>query len=63
MTVRLGRVLREMLKSVLYAQTRPEILSSLAIDLFAHKYRKALRELRSSCQRQMPPKNPGTRKC
>ena len=36
MTVRLGRVIRGMLETVLDLQSRPELFGSKELDLFAH---------------------------
>jgi hypothetical protein len=46
MTLRFGRVMREMLETVLDLQSRPECFSSKELDLFAHEYRRALKEMR-----------------
>ena len=46
MSIRYGRAMKAILESILDLQSRPEVISSIYIDLFAHKYRKALREMR-----------------
>lgn len=50
MPMRLGRIMREMLSTVLDLQACKGSLSSIEIELFAHSHRKALREMRRARQ-------------
>lgn len=52
MTVRLGRMLRELLRTFSDLQSRDEMPRSLEVALFVHRHRKALREMRHP--RQVP---------
>lgn len=58
MTVRLGRVMRGMLETVLDLQSRPDAFSSKEFDQFVHEYRKPLNEMRKA--RRVPTQNSAT---
>lgn len=56
MTIRLGRVVRGMLESVLDLQARPVAFTSKGLGLFAHEYRKPLKEMRKARDLQHKPR-------
>lgn len=47
MPIRLGRVMRGMLNTVIELQSQTDAFSSIEIQLLSHEYRKALREMRN----------------